>query len=76
MWRATPDLLKIYADLGLTALPLGPDGLPADAAAGGGQYLCCVAERDLVALLPVLPSLGRRRSQRRGGTATIDQAGE
>ena len=76
VWRAGRDLLKVYADLGLTALPLGPDGLPADAAAGGGQYLCCVAERDLVALLPVLPSLGRRRSQRRGGTATIDQAGE
>jgi phosphatidylglycerol lysyltransferase len=76
VWRAGRDLLKVYADLGLTALPLGPDGLPADeAAAGGGQYLCCVAERDLVALLPVLPGLGRRRSQLRGGNATIDQAG-
>ena len=47
------ELLKVYADLGLTALPLGPDGLPvattlptapspADAASS-----CCVAERDL-----------------------------
>lgn len=28
IWRAGPGLLKIYGDLGLTALPLGPDGLP------------------------------------------------
>ena len=27
-WRAGPGLLKVYGDLGLTALPLGPDGLP------------------------------------------------
>ncbi len=26
MWRAGPALLKVYGDLGLTALPLGPDG--------------------------------------------------
>jgi phosphatidylglycerol lysyltransferase len=76
VWRAGRDLLKVYADLGLTALPLGPDGLPADAASGASQYLCCVAERDLVALLPVLPTLGRRRSQTRGGNARIDQATE
>ena len=28
VWHAGPDLLKIYGDLGLTALPLGSDGLP------------------------------------------------
>ena len=28
VWRAGPDLLKVYGDLGLTALPLGSDGLP------------------------------------------------
>ena len=27
-WRAGPGLLKVYGDLGLTALPLGEDGLP------------------------------------------------
>ena len=27
-WRAGPGLLKVYGDLGLTALPLGRDGLP------------------------------------------------
>ena len=27
-WRAGSGLLKVYADLGLTALPLGADGLP------------------------------------------------
>jgi uncharacterized membrane protein YbhN (UPF0104 family) len=76
VWRAGPDMLKIYADLGLTALPLGPDGLPAEPGAGRQQYLCCVAERDLGALLPVLPSLGRRKAQRRPGVQAIDQAGE
>jgi lysylphosphatidylglycerol synthetase-like protein (DUF2156 family) len=75
IWRAGPDLLKVYGDLGLTALPLGPDGLPADAACSGPHYLCCVAERDLGALLPVLPSLGRRKPQRRPGILPIDQTG-
>ena len=63
VWRVGSDLLKIYGDLGLTALPLGADGLPVpDGEAGkvpGRRYLCCVAERDLNLLLPVLPALGR-----------------
>ncbi len=69
IWRAGPELLKIYGDLGLTAVPLGPDGLPLgrDAPIPPRHYLCCVAERDLNALLPVLPSLGLRRFQRRAG---------
>lgn len=60
-WRAGPRLLKVYSDLGLTALPLGPDGLPLpespDEAPEVGQYLVCVAERDLSTLLPLLPQL-------------------
>jgi lysylphosphatidylglycerol synthetase-like protein (DUF2156 family) len=60
-WRAGPGLLKIYADLGLTALPLGPDGLPlpeaTDETPPAQQYLVCVAERDLHVLLPLLPRL-------------------
>src|SRR6185437_9213796 len=28
VWRAGPSMLKVYGDLGLTALPLGADGLP------------------------------------------------
>jgi uncharacterized membrane protein YbhN (UPF0104 family) len=59
-WRAGPGLLKVYGDLGLTALPLGPDGLPvedAGAASEARQFLVCVAERDLKTLLPVLPLL-------------------
>jgi lysylphosphatidylglycerol synthetase-like protein (DUF2156 family) len=47
VWRAGPGLLKVYADLGLAALPLVC------------QYLCCVAERDLSSLLPLLPVLSR-----------------
>jgi len=60
-WRAGPGLLKVYGDLGLTALPLGSDGLPQeesrDGATAARQYLVCVAERDLKTLLPLLPLL-------------------
>jgi glycosyltransferase 2 family protein len=60
-WRAGPGLLKVYGDLGLTALPLGPDGLPLpespDETPEANQYLVCVAERDLTTLLPLLPQL-------------------
>ncbi len=60
-WRAGPALLKVYGDLGLTALPLGPDGLPLpeapDETPQAAQYLVCVAERDLSTLLPLLPQL-------------------
>ena len=63
IWRAGGDLLKIYSDLGLTALPLGADGMPVPEGEGtklpGRRYLCCVAERDLKLLLPLLPALGR-----------------
>jgi hypothetical protein len=60
-WRAGPDLLKVYADLGLAAFPLGADGLPLPESAGAppavSAYLCCVAERDMALLLPMLPTL-------------------
>ena len=60
-WRAGTGLLKVYGDLGLTALPLGPDGLPLaeshDGTPEARQYLVCVAERDLTTLLPLLPQL-------------------
>ena len=62
VWRAGPGLLQVYADLGLAALPLGADGLPLPETSGDDtpvvqQYLCCVAERDLKQLLPLLPGL-------------------
>jgi uncharacterized membrane protein YbhN (UPF0104 family) len=64
VWYAGPELLKIYGDLGLTALPLGPDGLPMPESDGDApiadQYLVCRAERDLNLLLPVLPNLAQR----------------
>jgi uncharacterized membrane protein YbhN (UPF0104 family) len=63
VWHAGPELLKVYGDLGLTALPLGPDGLPVPESEGdtpvAEQYLVCKAERDLNLLLPVLPSLAK-----------------
>lgn len=61
VWRAGSEHLKIYEDLGLTALPLGPDGRPLPAAADESdphaQYLCCMVDRDLGRLLPMLGSL-------------------
>ncbi|MGH7152523.1 MAG: phosphatidylglycerol lysyltransferase domain-containing protein [Acetobacteraceae bacterium] len=61
VWRAGSDLLKVYGNIGLIALPLGPDGLPlsdlADDGRPGTEYLVCAAERDLTSLLPLLPSL-------------------
>lgn len=63
VWHAGPELLKVYGDLGLTALPLGPDGLPLPESDGdrpnAEQYLVCKAERDLNLLLPVLPTLAK-----------------
>ncbi len=63
IWRAGNEFLKIYGDLGLTALPLGADGLPTEEASPRALYLCCVAERDLHVLLPLLPVLGRPQFQ-------------
>ena len=65
VWRAGRELLHVYGDLGLAALPLGEDGLPLPERPGDApaveQYLCCVAERDLRQLLPLLPSLAEER---------------
>ena len=66
VWRAGEGMLKVYGDLGLTALPLGADGLPLPEGAVAGpacRYLCCVVERHLGVLLPLLPALGKRRFQ-------------
>jgi uncharacterized membrane protein YbhN (UPF0104 family) len=61
VWRAGAGLLEVYGDLGLAALPLGPDGLPLpeapDVTPQASEYLVCVAERDLKILLPLLPRL-------------------
>jgi phosphatidylglycerol lysyltransferase len=61
VYRAGPRLLKVYNDLGLTALPLGPNGLPVREGSPDSRasqhYLVCVAERDYAALYPLLPKL-------------------
>jgi uncharacterized membrane protein YbhN (UPF0104 family) len=66
VWCAGPDLLKIYGDLGLTALPLDDEGLPAaespDETPLARHYLVCQAERDLNLLLPMLPKLAMNRA--------------
>ncbi len=69
IWRAGPNMLKLYHELGLTAVPLRPDGTPAEQEEDlpAQQFLCCVAERDLLELLPKLPQLSQRRFQDRAG---------
>ena len=61
VWGASTRLLKVYATLGLTALPLGVDGMPSKVATepypDGTKFLVCKVERDLKALLPILPRL-------------------
>jgi lysylphosphatidylglycerol synthetase-like protein (DUF2156 family) len=73
IWRAGPALLKIYGDLGLTALPLGEDGLPLpeteDETPPALHYLVCLAERDLTSLLPMLPDLAAKDEMRRPAAA-------
>ncbi|MDI3306922.1 MAG: phosphatidylglycerol lysyltransferase domain-containing protein [Acetobacteraceae bacterium] len=63
-WRVGPDLLRIYADIGLTAVPLsGPEQTPR-------RFLACRAERDLERLRPLLPpALQRELPERRGEAA-------
>ncbi len=60
-WRAGPDLLGVYADLGLTALPLGADSRLLPETHGdtpmADAYLVCAAEKDLPVLLALLPEL-------------------
>ncbi len=50
-WRVGPALLRVYSDIGLTAFPLEESG-------EGPRYLACRAERDLKALMPLLPGDG------------------
>ncbi len=68
VWRAGPTLLKVYGDLGLTALPLGANGrlLHDDGIQDptSPEFLCCVAERDLVTLEPQLQMLAERELDR------------
>jgi lysylphosphatidylglycerol synthetase-like protein (DUF2156 family) len=49
-WGVGPALLRVYADIGLTAFPIAParDGAP--------RYLACRAEHDLEKLMALLPN--------------------
>lgn len=49
-WRAGPGLLRVYADIGLTPFPLAGE-------AGRPLHLLCRPERDIEALLPLLPKM-------------------
>jgi uncharacterized membrane protein YbhN (UPF0104 family) len=52
-WRAGPDLLRVYGDIGLTAFPLEREEGEAQ------RWLACNAERDLERLMTVLPGEGK-----------------
>jgi uncharacterized membrane protein YbhN (UPF0104 family) len=56
-YRAGRAFLKVYRDIGLTAVPLGPDGLPVPDLdeTHAMEFLVCRTERDLAFLLPLLP---------------------
>jgi uncharacterized membrane protein YbhN (UPF0104 family) len=61
-WQAGRGLLGTWGDLGLTALPLGADGMPSGEEEGAPgphaeRFLVCQAERDLPRLLPLLARL-------------------
>jgi uncharacterized membrane protein YbhN (UPF0104 family) len=62
-YRTGRAFLKVYRDLGLTAVPLGPDGLPLPETSKthASQFLVCRAERDLNFLLRLLPTLAGRQ---------------
>lgn len=49
-WRTGSELLRVYADIGLTPFPL-------EGALTGGVNLLCRPERDIDALLPLLPKV-------------------
>ncbi len=55
-YRTGRDFLKVYRDLGLTAVPLTPDGRPLPEAKAdlAEQFLVCRTERDLAFLLKTL----------------------
>ena len=62
VWRAGRALLRVYAGLGLSALPLDAAGMPSGIAedpehSAASAFLVCMAERDLPALLPLLRDL-------------------
>jgi len=57
-WRVGPGLLRIYADIGLTAVPIGASE------AGTPLYLALRAERDLDRLHELLPPALQREAER------------
>ncbi len=75
VYRAGSRLLKVYNDLGLTALPLGPNGLPVREGSphsrASQSYLVCVAERDYAALYPLLPQLDAESALNQPGGETV-----
>jgi len=64
VWGAGTRMLNVYADLGLSPMKLGKDGLPDNSddpePTSDTRYLVCKMESDLKSLLPLLPSLSEQ----------------
>jgi lysylphosphatidylglycerol synthetase-like protein (DUF2156 family) len=60
-WRVGPELLRVYGDIGLTAVPLEGQG----ESQGARRWLACRAERDLDLLRPLLPAALQREGEPR-----------
>ena len=64
VWGAGSRMLNVYADLGLSPMKLGKDGLPEnsenDEPTPTARSLVCKMESDLKSLLPLLPSLSEQ----------------
>jgi len=62
MWRVGSELLPIYADLGLNAVPLGDDGRVSKQAEADIDhphlYICAANDHDFHLLRPLLPEAG------------------
>ena len=69
VWRAGPELLDVWHDIGLTAWELDAEGRPVGREAGacpaGGSYLCCPDEAGLSDMLAALPDEKQARSATR-----------
>jgi phosphatidylglycerol lysyltransferase len=64
-WRVGPELLRVYGDIGLTAVPIGQAP-----GAGGPLYLALRAERDLERLRGLLPAGLQREAETGPGRRT------
>ena len=59
VWRAGPEMLDVWGDIGLTAWPLGADGTPhaREPEEADRRFLCCPDEAGFRTVVAALPNL-------------------